>query len=1144
MGTKTIRAAIAAMCVATALPSWAADRTINADYTLTADETVDGVLTVESGVTVDLNGHRLTVKGLAGTGTITSPGELPDVVASKCCFWLDAADVSTISTNASGQVLTWTSKDSTHRVATSSSTKPVYDTTTYSRPTVDFGAAGSGKDMTYTRFTNLRTVFWAVKIQKTQAAFLLGDIYNNKGLYHFHRGADGLYGYETAEGKMDRTQFLQVWNGEREVAWKEEYIPDDSLQIITATLYRNCCSDSLTKDRNISGRNGGKQLFELICFPDGQTPTDDERVAIIRYLQWKWEGANTTGELCFSVADGETGENSGVALTGNLKVVKVGDGTFTASKSGQTYKGGTEVSAGCFAADSSTALGLLGTASVASGAELSLAADGGEYGFGVSVNGGQLTLKGIAAPADIETRIGGIVSLSSGSKICLDANVLTAGQMTLATGGFSLESGVASLESCVEVVPSAYSLIVDTDENTLTVARPTSPVSATWTGRGNLAVFADPDNWVCRNVNGDVLEGDVVPNGETRSVSLATNCDWRAFGAVTFAPYAVIDLCGHVLSISALPTAGEITSSASFLNADQPVPEIVNSAVFWLDASDAETISCDGDGNISTWTSKDANHVVASTYSAARCPLYDTTSHGRPVVDLGHVSSSRDMTYSRFTNLRTVFAVVKMECSQHAFLLGDAPNSSYHFHRGPYGEYGSRTSSKFSRVWNGLDEVDWRNDTLPNDDFQLIAAVMSQDCASSSLTRDRSIANRSGGKLISEIICFSSTLTDEQRTAVTLYLKGKWFADTNATGELRIEVAGAENTMDNTSVALTGNMKVVKDGAGTFLATKSGQTYYGGTLVRDGVLKYKAGTDVRDCAVGTRIGTITVSTNGVLELNGSYAQTANVFVLDGGVIRNTGADVSDGNGQFTQMRLTSDSRLEVSNSCGFWAPGTAGTSVDLGGHKLTVDIADGKHFMCSYTRFLNGELDVSGGTLQFGSTVADTQKCPIVMTNATMRLNSAIYAYLNNSSGVNISIRDYEALYDGSANTGTTAMNVSGVFTPVADGFYGCALQNGATLDLSRRTGTWSTLSSFTTGSTNVTFAAGAEVTVALGEREDLRQMARRSAPYLVEWPVAAPAETVSFKLPEALYERGYRLRRDASGLKLYNVGGMVIIVK
>ena len=57
----------AAFCAATAL---AADRTIDANYTLAADETVDGVLTVAAGATVDLNGHSLTVQGLAGDGTI------------------------------------------------------------------------------------------------------------------------------------------------------------------------------------------------------------------------------------------------------------------------------------------------------------------------------------------------------------------------------------------------------------------------------------------------------------------------------------------------------------------------------------------------------------------------------------------------------------------------------------------------------------------------------------------------------------------------------------------------------------------------------------------------------------------------------------------------------------------------------------------------------------------------------------------------------------------------------------------------------------------------------------------------------------------------------------------------------------------
>ena len=71
--TKTIRAAIAAICVAAALSSWAIDNPVAADYTLTEDETVDAALTVNSGVTVDLAGHKLTVKGLGtAAGTITS----------------------------------------------------------------------------------------------------------------------------------------------------------------------------------------------------------------------------------------------------------------------------------------------------------------------------------------------------------------------------------------------------------------------------------------------------------------------------------------------------------------------------------------------------------------------------------------------------------------------------------------------------------------------------------------------------------------------------------------------------------------------------------------------------------------------------------------------------------------------------------------------------------------------------------------------------------------------------------------------------------------------------------------------------------------------------------------------------------------
>ena len=62
------------VCMVAVVPLQAAiTNPVAADYTLTEDESVDAALTVNSGVTVDLAGHKLTVKGLGtAAGTITS----------------------------------------------------------------------------------------------------------------------------------------------------------------------------------------------------------------------------------------------------------------------------------------------------------------------------------------------------------------------------------------------------------------------------------------------------------------------------------------------------------------------------------------------------------------------------------------------------------------------------------------------------------------------------------------------------------------------------------------------------------------------------------------------------------------------------------------------------------------------------------------------------------------------------------------------------------------------------------------------------------------------------------------------------------------------------------------------------------------
>ena len=68
-----IAALVAGVCVAAALPSFAATN-ITGDVVLdaNADWRGLGTVTVEAGATLDLRGHNLQVTDISGTGTITS----------------------------------------------------------------------------------------------------------------------------------------------------------------------------------------------------------------------------------------------------------------------------------------------------------------------------------------------------------------------------------------------------------------------------------------------------------------------------------------------------------------------------------------------------------------------------------------------------------------------------------------------------------------------------------------------------------------------------------------------------------------------------------------------------------------------------------------------------------------------------------------------------------------------------------------------------------------------------------------------------------------------------------------------------------------------------------------------------------------
>ena len=262
---------------------------------------------------------------------------------------------------------------------------------------------------------------------------------------------------------------------------------------------------------------------------------------------------------------------------------------------------------------------------------------------------------------------------------------------------------------------------------------------AYWTGDAGNGNIADPGNWACTNAAGYVVT-DAVPGSEATThlcgnvncdivaanplnsykviiddVRLTSNCDWSGLGA-NYTLTGTIDLNGHDLTLTGLSSAGTITST---YGCAPTAPSLVTeSSMFWLDAADESTIVKDASGNVTTWTSKAGDRRVATVRNTSKKPVYRRYKYGRPCVDFGDYNNGVDMTYTRFSNIRTVFMVAKL--AQRAFYLGD-DGTSYHFHRGDNGIYIYR-GANVGAIWNGLTQVqNITSDVLPDDSFQVLA---------------------------------------------------------------------------------------------------------------------------------------------------------------------------------------------------------------------------------------------------------------------------------------------------------------------------------------------------------------------------------------------------------------------------------------
>ena len=301
-----------------------------------------GEVSLDSGAELDLNGHTLTIDkmdssflganikdtsatpgtiafaegGAVNSGNITVQSNVKTayanaeaLITAEAALWLDASDMSTITTNTSGEVTRWNSRVGSNYAtqgrnyfAGSAFLYPTYDATTYGIPTVDFGNAvqsgwdnsNPGRDLNINTPVTVKTVFFVTRIQNDGKAAWLGQ--EDAAAYTsncFRRDENGAYN-DKRSGQPGQSRFANFWIGTDVISdMTTEHPPADRFCVFSAQMDDAGTYEAQHLAEQCGGlHSGGKQLSELIIF--NRALSDAERTEVTRYLQKKWFAPEAT----------------------------------------------------------------------------------------------------------------------------------------------------------------------------------------------------------------------------------------------------------------------------------------------------------------------------------------------------------------------------------------------------------------------------------------------------------------------------------------------------------------------------------------------------------------------------------------------------------------------------------------------------------------------------------------------------------------------------------------------------------------------------------------------------------------------------------------------------------------------------------
>ncbi|MBO4287845.1 MAG: hypothetical protein J5985_06740 [Kiritimatiellae bacterium] len=337
-----------------------ADETISADTQLAADRTVSGTLYLADGATLDLNGHNLTVNAIAPSDVDDVPGyKFLEYIQSSGTQWLcsgytpassDRVEMKVELTSLPGNSAWWIFFCSRGTSNTNSFMAGIQGATKFR---VDHQASGTTTGVTYSPGFAAGTLY-EISVDGDSGACKV----NGSKVLTTVTGA-----YETASGPFSILGAHTYGAGLAEQnGTKLSNIP--SCRIYSFQVYDkngDCKCDMVPAKRTSDGAIGmydkasGRNLF-LENYGTGSFVAGPRAVTVAIT-----NSSATVSALRVNVSEGIATTNADVVVSGNVRFVKDGDGTYFVTKKGQSYTAGTDIDAGTIRVNGRGTDGLLGT---------------------------------------------------------------------------------------------------------------------------------------------------------------------------------------------------------------------------------------------------------------------------------------------------------------------------------------------------------------------------------------------------------------------------------------------------------------------------------------------------------------------------------------------------------------------------------------------------------------------------------------------------------------------------------------------------------------------------------------------------------------------------------------------------------------